>query len=846
MKKFLTIFLALSMLIMPFGCGKPQKPKTEEYDMTKRQALNANEQPYTFKVGKTYKNYFELKIDGKITEVGDPFVMRWNGTYYCYPSARRLGVICFTSKNLVDWEYAGVVAEYDEFTNNGYAPEVVYYNGYFYMCESQDGKGHYLFRSESPLGPFKRISGNIAKGIDGSFFIDNDGQLYFMHTSTTTGLSYAKVNDLEEQIDQDGNFKENYGDAMQLSKTINSATSSMNGWTEGPNVFMRGDYYYLTYTGNHVSSIGYRVAYSYLKCEDDEYKINYNKFESLEDQNITLISTDSTAKSPGHSSDFVGPNLDSVYTAYHTHGPTRVFNLAQYFTNGAIVQANGYPDYEVDGPKEADFATENSSGLETVDTRFRLSPKATEDLYTAEFNFKVRPDNNAAIMLGYKDALNYTKIQIEGANISAIKVADGKEKILGTSVIPNKNCNLQALCVLRVENGYNKCYVTFNGMRLITLNTSLDAGRVGYDDSVTENNIFYTSYANDSFGTSDFEAVKNPPTSFPAYTYLKGENKGFYIKNAKVKANGVRQGEKENTVQNDLYTSVVLDTKEDYVKYAINAKTTGQYNLLAYVHKRSIGSIAEAVIDGQDIYKLEVPSVTLEKTEDDYVLLNLGKINLTAGRHTLKIRLFSGVLDVVSFKLEDKADSFKNGEITDDLTANNDLFFLPLGKNLFSFDQGLVTSSTSSYADKVMILSGNKGVSDYEVSVDIEFLSDTGKGGLVVRCKNYSYHVHQTPYPFQGYYVQFVPTGGISVNKYNYSKELYFSGFAHDEEGQSVMSKGEKFNVKVIAKGNSISLYVNETFVCTINDNYAFYDGYWGFFSEATSLRFSNLKYKEL
>lgn len=60
-----------------------------------------------------------------------------------------------------------------------YAPEVIYYNGKFYMTASPLGKGHYIFESDSPEGPFKTITGNIGRSIDGSFFIDKNENVYF-------------------------------------------------------------------------------------------------------------------------------------------------------------------------------------------------------------------------------------------------------------------------------------------------------------------------------------------------------------------------------------------------------------------------------------------------------------------------------------------------------------------------------------------------------------------------------------------------------------------------------------------------------------------------------------------
>ncbi|MBQ3572255.1 MAG: family 43 glycosylhydrolase, partial [Clostridia bacterium] len=82
---------------------------------------------------------------GKDYGIGDPFVMRWNGKYYMYPSTNDAfkGVKVFVSDDMINWTYAGLAVADTEATSHGsYAPEVVYYDGYFYMCQSRAGKGH--------------------------------------------------------------------------------------------------------------------------------------------------------------------------------------------------------------------------------------------------------------------------------------------------------------------------------------------------------------------------------------------------------------------------------------------------------------------------------------------------------------------------------------------------------------------------------------------------------------------------------------------------------------------------------------------------------------------------------
>src|SRR6267378_3476952 len=61
---------------------------------------------------------------------GDPYIMKFNGTYYLYCSTRDdlTGVKCSSSPDLVSWTYAGMCST-DPVTKGAYAPEVHYYNG---------------------------------------------------------------------------------------------------------------------------------------------------------------------------------------------------------------------------------------------------------------------------------------------------------------------------------------------------------------------------------------------------------------------------------------------------------------------------------------------------------------------------------------------------------------------------------------------------------------------------------------------------------------------------------------------------------------------------------------------
>ena len=112
------------------------------------------------------------------------------------------------------------------------------------MITSPNGGGHYILKSDSPLGVFRPVTGNFGYQIDGSFFVEDDGRLMIL-------------------FPEYGQIKQAYlnPDTLLPNGIKYSTTATLRHWTEGPGLFRRGEWYYLTFTGNHLLSSGYRVAY---------------------------------------------------------------------------------------------------------------------------------------------------------------------------------------------------------------------------------------------------------------------------------------------------------------------------------------------------------------------------------------------------------------------------------------------------------------------------------------------------------------------------------------------------------------------------------------------------------
>ncbi|MBQ8885270.1 MAG: family 43 glycosylhydrolase [Clostridia bacterium] len=869
MKKRITALAACALI--SFGAFAGCKEEGATYNRGVRAAVDKNEITYTLASEdyETYYNFIEhFDGDGDVYEVGDPYVFRHDGKYYLYTSLngnkRFSGKIpCWVSENLVDWDWAGWAyggertgTENDENfeTYIAFAPEVVYYQGWFWMCESRRGNGHYFFRSKNPNGPFELVTDNLLQNIDGSFYLANDGQLYFM-SALVTGIGYMKVN-IEEN--EDGSAK------LTLDKpTIVPEATLSNMWTEGPGYFSRNGYNYLTFTGNHVDSAGYRVGYAYTTSDFlyEGLNTHYN--------NVTLVSngedTDpiyigyngnlssaevqfSNYRGTGHSSNVVGPNLDSIYTAYHTarrinynnlqEGSQRKYNVTRYYTNGGYVMADSLANFNVAKPALPDY-TGGADALKE-ENGVLLSEKATGAIYTAELNF-VPADGKADIYVGYTDKDNYTKITLASNRISVVKTTSGKASVIGgASVVTGSNA--EAVHTVKVVNGAYGSEVYFDNMLKLESDHSLGGGKVGYGSNTTPS---ATEFTNDAFGTSDFEAIKNLTGSFPAYAYAKGQNRGWSIKGAKASESGIRQGEPEKTKLTEDGYAVEL-AAGDWVKYNVNAPEQGWYDLSGLISKESQGAILEVVIDNEKIYRLDIDKTSFGDAE--YMEMSLGRFFIDEGMHTMKIRVFSGKLSVKQFSTERYAQEI--GAVEESFTQKPEDLKTLIGYAYYQ-EKGMVVNE---YIEKTMAYWGNRGMTDYEFEVDVNLpprtiMNGSFGGGILFRTKNFHHasnaKVPANPYGWQGYFL-YVSNTGVMLYKCNFSQKQIG---AYDLEGtETFFGNGEKsVRIGVRAYHSEITISINgEQVISFVDVEQPFTSGYIGFYGSGSEMICSNFKFKEI
>lgn len=783
--------LALSLAMILAGCGDTTSDNRENIDDSKITARDM----YTNKFG-------EDRIPSQWIDygVGDPFVMRFNGKYYMYCSTKNYetGVRGYVSDDLMYWKCMTGIGLEDGYVSNdpctltAYAPEVIYLDGYFYMCQSQGGNGHYILKSERPEGPFKAITSNFGESIDGSFFQDDDDQLYFLRASNN-GIRIIKVND---------------DLSMGASKTLDN--SQLGGWTEGPYMLKRDGIYYLTYTGNSVTSEGYRVGYSYSRDQ-----IFDRSAFSLGD--TILLNTEDDFKGLGHSSTVLGPNLDSYYICYHnlnsSGGPNRSFDISRLsFAGTEMLVDNGKLENNF-VPESPIFKSEDETSL-IKEGDFLLAEKDLEDIYTAEFNYS---GENTKAVLSYADSDNYDYVIADSSSISHLKVKEGKEeKITKTSF--NRTYDMSKLHTIRVSSGEDVTKIYFDNMLKIEENTTLNNGKIGYRKSA-DSKIYSTTLSCQANGSSERKELSQEKILL--------KNSASY----KFSSSSISEVIDDETLDFNMKEGsydLLLEGKNDYAQYNIYTDKDSYYGFDFTYHHASSEKTFDIQIDDENRNRITLPNS--DDTSSQYIKSTLFETELKKGVH--KIKIYATNDKVRLHKLE----LFRSSRVWPTFSNSLKEYVMKGARYVTTWklkDDGHYSLSGS----RNLMYFGDDTFTDFTFEADIKLVGETQASsvGLILRGFNPAFGSVDDVSSIQGYYV------GFNNNKAFISRCDY-NNSEMDVVADAVKFSSEKlYHIKAEAYGNRIDLQIGDTSL-TYYDANCFSHGSIGLYTDGASCVYKDVK----
>lgn len=274
-------------------------------------------------MSRTYQNPMSIK------HIGDPFVLRApDGIYYCYATSARDGFKAWTSPDLVHWKEIGYVYKRQKDSwgvTDFWAPEVVFYNGKYFMHYSARWNKNKSLRigvavSETPDGPFLDLFNHPMfdfgyAAIDGHVLLDEDGHKYFYYSRDCSENivdgrheSHLYAAELNEDL---VSFKEEPRLIAWPEQEWELRSGPEWLWNEGPFVTKHDGRYYLMYSANFYASRDYSVGYAVADSPTGPF--------SKAMHNPILVSPSAEISGPGHNSVIASPDGKEQFIVYHIH-----------------------------------------------------------------------------------------------------------------------------------------------------------------------------------------------------------------------------------------------------------------------------------------------------------------------------------------------------------------------------------------------------------------------------------------------------------------------------------------------------------------------------------------------
>jgi beta-xylosidase len=300
-------------------------------------------------------------------QLGDPYVLHTNGTYYMYGTGGAdKGFAAYSSKDLVNWMKEGQVYFHNNI--NGWSDPKASWDGAYWAPEVYEVKGKfYLFYSaqwkvnptnevenfrigvavaDKPTGPFidltdKPIFDPGYPIIDANVFFDSDGRSYlyysracYKHPVESGVAALARKKGWFKQVEESWVYgvelKEDFSGVIgepvlvlrppvrlgdkQAEWESRSVTAREVGrrWTEGSVTFKKDNIYYIMYSANHFGGQYYAIGYATSSSPLGPYKKAANNPVLQKNTNKGGL-----VSGTGHNSITYSPDGKEMFCVYH-------------------------------------------------------------------------------------------------------------------------------------------------------------------------------------------------------------------------------------------------------------------------------------------------------------------------------------------------------------------------------------------------------------------------------------------------------------------------------------------------------------------------------------------------
>lgn len=605
----------------------------------------------------------------------DPFILKYNGLYYCYATGEK-GISILKSKDLVHWKHLGLCLQ-NENQKNYWAPAVYYKDGIFYLYYSSQLRTqidpHYEYLkvaiSKTPEGPFeyqKTLFDYFS--IDPHVIRDSDGKYYlFYSTNNYAGMDFYHpgtvilVDELIDMYSPSGNPK------IVVEPTLEEEVFEENRFGDGRDWHtIEGAYYlqrknkrYVMYSGNAYVKPHYFIGYSVSKyneniplnaCKWKKHPNNYT-YEPLMRRNDVVIGT-------GHNSVMSAPNLIDDWIIYHgvdkkfeqdmvnEHRVMRVdpifWKLDKFWIPGPSYQKQDIPfkpsisdlfDQSLEKWEilDGNWGAINNELKQTTESRVgKILLKKPFSVYKAEVSMKWNPPNPSHLGGLFGIYLSYVDVK----NSAQLLFDEGKNEFYISVQLNGINKEIYRR---KLEEGFNWAVyhnigITRTGIHFIISMDDIELCRIKLP--FDEGKLGFVTY---------FTSVSLAGFSLTKYLFLNNKNQIGFLHFIEEKTNQGHWQIENNTINyliNKEYAELLLKNlfSKNYqfsVDIHCNSHIDGNFGVFAcYIDQNNYIKIGF----NQITKEIQI-SIVRNGNKDDRVLPFTTTFNFHQG-HTLLVRKF--------------------------------------------------------------------------------------------------------------------------------------------------------------------------------------------------------------